>query len=161
MYVNFNELPGHSRVWIYQADRILAGHEVLQISELAKEFAEKWTAHNKDLKASFQIQYNLFLILAADEAQASASGCSIDKSIAFIKELENKFNISFLNRLIFAYKENDEVIPIQREDFTKKIKEGYIDKDTIVFNNLVLNKSDLKTSWEIPYALSWHKHILN
>src|SRR5690606_14984213 len=99
--------------------------------------------------------------LAADETQTSASGCSIDKSVAFIKDLEQKFNVNFLNRMIFAYKEQDEVVPLKRDEFANKIKQGDIDKDTIVFNNLVLNKSDLNTSWEIPYAESWHKHILN
>ncbi|MGI8893010.1 MAG: ABC transporter ATPase [Bacteroidia bacterium] len=161
MFVNFNDLPGHSRVWVYQADRILSEDEELQISVLAKQFVERWTAHNQDLQASFQIRYNLFLILAADETQASASGCSIDKSVAFIKELQQKFNVNFLNRMIFAYKEHDEVYPLKREEFAEKIKTGYIDNNTIVFNNLVLNKSDLNTSWEIPYAESWHKHILN
>ena len=161
MFVDFNELPGHSRVWIYQADRILTEDEIISISVLAKQFADKWTAHNKDLKASFQIRYNLFLILSVDETQEAPSGCSIDKSVAFIKELENKFNVNFLNRMIFAYKEHDEVIPLKREEFSNRIKEGYIDNNTIVFNNLVLTKAELNSSWEIPYAESWHKHILN
>lgn len=161
MFVDFNELPGHSRIWIYQADRILTEDEIISISVLAKHFTEKWTAHKKDLKASFQIRYNLFLILAVDETQEAPGGCSIDKSVAFIKELENKFNVSFLNRMIFAYKEHGEVIPLRREEFSEKIKQGYIDNNTVVFNNLVLTKAELKTSWEIPFAGSWHKHILN
>ena len=161
MYIQFEDMPPYSRIWIYQADRKLTYEEAQILSEAAKKFSEQWTAHNKDLKASFQIKYNLFFILAADESQAEASGCSIDKSVAFIKEMENKLNVNFLNRMIFAYKEQDEVIPLRRDEFAEKIKQGYIDNNTIVFNNLVIKKSDLKTSWEIPYAESWHKHILN
>src|ERR1700749_5003601 len=94
-----------SRVWIYQSDRELYEDEVKQLHEILNKFAAEWTAHNHQLKAKAEIRYNRFLILIVDESQAGASGCSIDKSVNFIKRLEQEFNIILLDRFNLAYRE--------------------------------------------------------
>src|SRR6187401_1503982 len=102
MYIAANKLPMDSRIWIYQANRELTEGEINQVNETTCEFVESWTAHDKDLMASFEIRYNRFLILMVDEKSAGASGCSIDKSVHFVKSLEKKFNIDFFDRMKFA-----------------------------------------------------------
>ena len=82
------EFSSHSRVWIYQSDRKLTADEVVQIQMNLDNFTRSWTAHNNQLKAKAEIRYNRFLVLIVDESQAGASGCSIDKSVNFMKQLE-------------------------------------------------------------------------
>ena len=67
MYVKFEDLPSNSRVWIYQSDREFSDQEINFITEKAIEFIEQWTKHGFNLKGSFTIKYNQFLVLAVDE----------------------------------------------------------------------------------------------
>ena len=158
MFVDAKKMPDDSRVWVYQASREFSGEEEKEISILTSEFLETWTAHNMELKASFEIRYHIFLILMIDGNHALASGCSIDKSIHFIQTIEKNFSISLLDRQIIALKENDKISLIKRKEFEKLI-EKEISLETIVFNNLIQTKRELTTNWEIPIRESWHGGI--
>ncbi|MGN6639512.1 MAG: ABC transporter ATPase, partial [Mucilaginibacter sp.] len=92
----------HSRVWIYQSNRELTDNETSRLLDLLNKFAAEWTAHNHQLKAKAEIRYNRFIVLIVDESQAGASGCSIDKSVNFLKGLEQEFGISLFDRFNFA-----------------------------------------------------------
>src|SRR6202000_155504 len=99
----------NSRVWIYQADRKLTDAEATEIQQYLSQFAQQWTAHNHQLKAKGEVRYNRFLILVVDETQAGASGCSIDKSVHFMQEIEKRFGINLFDRFNLAYRDGEEV----------------------------------------------------
>ena len=149
----------NSRVWVYQADRQLTDNEALQIKVLLDNFTTGWTAHNNQLKAKAEIRYNRFLILIVDEGQAGASGCSIDKSVHFMQQIEAQFGINLFDRFNLAYRDGSEVVSAPRNRFEELIKEGKINNDTIVFNNLVQNLIELNTKWEVPFKDSWHVQL--
>ena len=94
-----------------------------------------------------------------DESQAGASGCSIDKSVHFMQQLETKFHINLFDRFNLAYREGDEVLSAPRNVFENKLKEGAINTNTIVFNNLVQNLTELNSKWEVPFKDSWHVQL--
>jgi len=146
----------NSRVWVYQSDRKLSDREAQQIQIQLDNFATGWTAHNNQLKAKAEIRYHRFLILIVDESQAGASGCSIDKSVNFIKQVEERFGVNLLDRFNLAYREGDEVLSAPRHDFEAMLKQGSINTNTIVFNNMVQNLKELQTKWEVPFKDSWH-----
>ena len=146
----------NSRVWVYQSDRKLTDIEVQQIKILLDNFTTGWTAHNNHLKAKAEIRYNRFLILMVDERQAGASGCSIDKSVNFMKQIGEEFNINLLDRFNLAYRDGDDVLSAPRQPFEEMVKQGSINTDTIVFNNMVQNLKELQTKWEVPFKESWH-----
>lgn len=155
-----NNFIPESKVWIYQADRALTEQEVVLINKDALTFIDNWTAHGKLLKSQLEIFYNRFLVLFVDESQANASGCGIDKSIHFFQNLEKQLNINLMNRLLVAYKINDEVKTCSLSNFEKKIELGEITPETIVFNNLVSTKAEFESNWEIPLKNSWHSKML-
>jgi hypothetical protein len=146
----------NSRVWVYQSDKKLSDTEVQQIQSLLNEFTTGWTAHNNQLKAKAEIRYNRFLILIVDESQAGASGCSIDKSVHFMQQLEKQFGLKLFDRFNLAFREGNEVLSAPRHDFEAMLKQGSINTDTIVFNNMVQNLNELQTKWEVPFKDSWH-----
>ncbi|MDO3627269.1 ABC transporter ATPase [Mucilaginibacter sp. BT774] len=148
-----------SRVWIYQSDRELYDDEAKQLHEILNKFASEWTAHNNQLKAKAEIRYNRFLILIVDESQAGASGCSIDKSVNFIKGIEQEFGISLLDRFNLAYREGEKVLSAPRDEFEDLLRSGKINSNTIVYNNLVQNLGQLETNWEVPFKDSWHNQL--
>jgi hypothetical protein len=146
----------NSRVWVYQSDKKLTDEVVAQIQQRLDDFTTQWTAHNNQLKAKGEVRYNRFLILIVDETQAGASGCSIDKSVHFMQTLEREFGINLFDRFNLAYREADEVRSLPRHGFEDLLKNGTINSNTIVYNNLVQNLSELETKWEVPFKDSWH-----
>ena len=123
------------------------------------DFTNSWTAHNQQLQAGFEIKYNRFIILTVDESQAGASGCSIDKSVHLMKQIEQEFNIDLFDRFNIAWKEGGIVKSASREEFEELIKDGIINSETIVFNNLVPTYSAYLNNWEIPFKNSWHSKV--
>jgi len=149
-----------NKVWIYQADRILTDNEVNAITNDLTTFVESWTAHGSALAGKAVVRDNLFLILEVDESQAGVTGCSIDKSVHFLKALGTKYAIDFFDRMKVTYRSIDgQAIIASRNEFERLIKEGVITENTIVFNNLVQNSDELATKWEVPFKDSWHSKV--
>ena len=152
-------MPADARVWVYQSDRELSPEEIKLVAAKTSDFIESWTAHQQTLHASFEIRHSRFLIIMIDEKQATASGCSIDKSVHFVNQLEKDLNLSFLNRMIYAYRAGELVKSLRQDDFQKAIDRKEITADTMVFNNLVSTKAELDSLWMVPLAESWHSRI--
>ncbi len=150
------EFSQHSRVWIYQSDKKLTDQEALQIQSALNNFTTGWTAHNHQLRAKGEVRYNRFLILIVDESQAGATGCSIDKSVHFMKEIEQHFSINLFDRFNLAYRDGEEILSLPRHAFEEQLKQGKINTETIVYNNMVQNLTELETKWEVPFKNSWH-----
>lgn len=160
MLVEFNALPDSSRVWIYQANRSFSKGELLELEQALEGFIEEWTAHGSDLRAAYEIKYNRFIVLALDQTQTSASGCSIDASVHFIQQLEKKYNVELLDKMNVSYKQGEFVAYKPLIDFKKMAKQKAVSKNTIVFNNLVTNKGEYLEHWEVPASESWHGHFM-
>lgn len=160
MFTEYKNLPNNSRVWIYQADREFTENEINFISEKAEDFINQWTRHGDDLKGSFTIKYNQFLVLAVDESFNNVSGCSIDSSVRFIKELENELKLDLMDKMNITFKDNENINLVKLSDFQRFAKEQKVTAETIVFNNMVNTKADFENNWEIPAKESWHKRFL-
>ena len=161
MLVPFDSLPDSSRVWIYQANRSFTEDEIQEISNRLDVFIEKWTAHGADLKASYEIKYNRFIVIALDQQLNAASGCSIDASVQFIQQLEKDFNVDLLDKMNVSYKQGEFIAYKSLADFRKMAKQRAVSPNTIVFNNLVNNKAEYLSDWEVPASESWHKRFMN
>ena len=156
MNVSFDVLSDEARVWIYPANRSFSDQEIEEISERCTSFLTQWTAHGSSLQAAFKIVYKRFLIIALNEAKQSASGCSIDASVRFIQELERYFEVVLLDKMNVTYKQGEYLAHKSLSDFKKMAKDRAVTQNTIVFNNLVLNKRELESLWEVPASESWH-----
>ena len=149
-----------SRIWVYQNNRPFSDNEVTLLHESSKIFAEDWSAHNDKLKAATEILYNRFIIFCVDENVTSASGCSIDKSIHYIKQVEKDFNVFLMNRQLIAYKLDDKILSSPLNVFVELFHQNKINADTVVFNNLVDTLNSFQESWETPLKNCWiYQHI--
>ena len=153
------KISENSRVWIYQSDRILSPEEVKQIQEKLDGFTSQWLAHGHELLALAEIRYNQFIIISVDEQQVGATGCSIDKSVNLMKQIEQELNINLFNRFALAYRDREGIQTVNRNDFEKLIETRIITPETIVFNNLVTTRKELATNWEVAFSNSWHAQI--
>lgn len=122
MLQNFNplfpDLPGNSRVWIYSSNRPFDGTESNFIQESINEFIDSWAAHGKGLRAEGKLIEDRFIVIAADESMVSASGCSIDSSVRFIKGLQDQLNNNFFDRLKLTITNGQELRQIHISNLT-------------------------------------------
>ncbi|MBL4657112.1 MAG: ABC transporter ATPase [Flavobacteriales bacterium] len=157
---SYRDLPDHARVWVYQSNRVFSKEELLEIKQKSADFLINWNAHGQELKAAIEIFYDLFLVVLVDEEAAAASGCSIDSSFQFIKNIEQEFSVLLLDRLTVAHRGDQGILLSRIDEFEELIRDGSVDQDTIVFNNLVDNKGDFNTEWEVLLKDSWHRKLL-
>lgn len=160
MLVEFKELPNTARIWIYQCNRSFSPTELGEIHQLMQVFLTQWTAHGAELKAGYEIPYNRFIVLGLDQSLNSASGCSIDASVHFIQQLEEKYKVDLLDKMNVSYKQGEFVSYKPLKDFKKMAKERAVSKNTVVFNNLVTTKQEYLEHWEVPASESWHARIM-
>lgn len=160
MLVDFNDLPEHSRIWIYQSNRSFTDAEIEEIEENLSGFLKEWTAHGSHLHAGFEIKYKRFIVIGLDQANASASGCSIDASVHFVQGLEKKYNVELLDRMNVSFKQGEYITYKSLKDFKKMGKDKSVSPNTIVFNNLVATKQEYLEHWEVPASESWHSRFV-
>jgi len=159
MYVPFENLPPESRIWIYQSNRKFSDDEFTAIESDLKAFIDTWAAHGTALEASYQLKYNRFIILAVNQEAQTATGCSIDASVQFIQELEQKYAVDLLDKMNVTFKLGAHIAHKPLIEFKKMAKEKAVSGNTIVFNNLVNTIEEWNDSWEVPAADSWHSRF--
>jgi hypothetical protein len=76
--VPFDQLPDDARVWVFASDRPLAGAHAERLLATVDAFLARWSAHGQPLTAARDWASDRFLVVAVDQRDAHASGCSID-----------------------------------------------------------------------------------
>lgn len=156
MLVPFNTLSDNSKIWIYQSSRLFTDVEVNELETRLSNFVENWESHSRTLKGAFLILENRFVVISVDETVNDASGCSIDKSVHFLQEIENEFKTQLLDKSKVAIKSNDgDVVLYPLLSLKEAVRLGEISQNTLVYNNLVSTKKDFETSWIVPVEATW------
>ncbi len=167
--IPFNNMPPHSRIWIYQSEREFSAKETESIKAKANDFVAQWTSHDQLMKASMEVFHNLFIVVCVDEKTAPASGCGIDKSVKFIQSLEKEFHTSLLSRMNVAYRcvspfpkfQTLEKVAAIQICSINELKNLSLLENITVFNNLVSTKEEFDKNWELPLEKSWHKQFVS
>ena len=156
----FTHLPAGSRVWIYQSDRAFTETESVAIKASISQFVSQWLAHKAKVIGDGSLLYDRFVILAADEEKLQVSGCSIDSTVRFIKELGAQYGVNFFDRFYTCYRDGNAVVGVDFETFKSLTASGKIADSTIVFNNVITTLDGLKNQWQIPLSKSWQSRFL-
>jgi len=145
----------NSRVWVYQSSRLFSLSEALEIETLLNRFCSEWHSHGADVEAYCNLFIGQFVVLMADERKAGVSGCSTDSSVRFIKDLGQKFGVDFFNRTSLSFFIKDKIQQLPLNQLHYAFDNGFIDGDTLYFNNLVQTKEELENEWIIQVKDSW------
>ena len=157
MLVNFKDLPESARVWIYQSDKTLESNQIDYLREQAEVFCNQWSAHSTPLKSAYKILHNKFLVLAVDEGFNTASGCSIDSSVRFVKGIEQQLGLNFFDRTQVAFLIDDNVYTTGLHTIKDEISSGKIEPETLTFNLQAQNLAEFQNNWLVPAQESWMK----
>ncbi len=147
-----------SRVWIYHADRVLTSEEAQMADAEIKSFCTQWASHSRQLKATGCVLFNRIVLLMVDESMAGASGCSIDTSVSFVKNLGVKYQTNLFDRMLITYIENDKVKTTKLASLGEEIQGDK--SEVLIFDNLIKTKSDLQDNSIVPVMGSWVERFI-
>ncbi len=150
-----SEFSHHSKVWIYQSNRMFSIAEALNIETILTDFTNNWKSHGIPVKGFATLFFGQFIIIMADEEQTGVSGCSTDSSVRTIKNIETNFNVSMFERtnLAFVVKDKIELLPISQVQYA--LDKGFVTANTLFFDHSVQTKGELLDRWIIPIGSSW------
>lgn len=152
----------NSRVWIYQSSRPFNEVEEFQINEQLYQFYVQWQSHGAAVQGWAKLLYNQFVVVIADESEATVGGCSTDSMVRIIKSFERQYGVNLFDRLTITFLVNDKPEPLPIQQVKYALEKGYIETDTLLFNNLVDTKAKLENEWLVPLDKSWlWKRIVN
>ncbi len=156
MNIEFQELPNHARVWIYQANRAFNEHEYAFVQSYLKQAVLDWNAHGVPLSGSFQIRYHQIIVIAVDERHHAASGCSIDASTGWFKDLAFQLGIDFFDRSVALVQgETLRLFPLL--GIKQAVAEGQITPDSLIAVPQVKDLGEYRTQWPVSTKDSWLK----
>jgi hypothetical protein len=154
MYIPFEQMPDHARVWIYQANRPLSSSESERISQTLEQGTKGWDAHGAPLQASFEIRFNQVVVVAVNESVNQASGCSIDASTRWFKELAAELHIDFFNRELAVLRGDAlELIPLGQ--IKSNVESGKIRPADLIIRPLIDQISNYRSGWLCPASDSY------
>ena len=146
----WESFPDDARVWIYASPEKLSSEIQERMLRSSQSFLAQWQAHGQSLNADVQIFHDHFLVFFVDESSANATGCSIDASVRFVKELELSLGLDMLDRSKVYVKTPEGV---QHFDFRNVPTD--LPADAHVFNHSVSDLGAFRKEWELPLAESW------
>ena len=160
MFVDYTEISEDAKVWIYPSNRKFYPAEILEIEQKIKTFVENWKKEDESFKVSYQFLYNRFIVLIADDENATITNTDIDASVSFILELQETYKVELLDKMNVCFKQGEFVQYKELKDFKKLVKNRAVTAKTIIFDNLITNNHDFKNFWEIPIEDSWYNRFL-
>jgi hypothetical protein len=160
MFVPFESLPSTSRIWIFQSNRPFTDKEIELLNSRLHSFTEQWNVHGMPLNTSYRIAYNQFIVLAADESEQTASGCSIDSSVRALKAVEQALGLSLFDRTRVVFKNAEGCVTLPLSDVKENFLNGILKENTLTFNNLVKTKGELETEWLVPARDTWVRRYI-
>jgi hypothetical protein len=147
------------KIWIYLSDKELKGELLNSVLKAGNDFVQNWKAHEMPLNATFEVVNDRFIVVGVDETTYNASGCSIDKLLRLVKQLESDHNIQLLNRLLVGYKTQSGVEVVPSAMIKEKIAAKQLDENTLIYNVAVSDSKEYE-NWLQPLKDTWLKKFL-
>ncbi|MFK7784212.1 MAG: hypothetical protein AB8B56_03800 [Crocinitomicaceae bacterium] len=145
--MSLSNLSPSSKVWVYKSNRELTSSEQAFIREELDIFIPQWASHGNQLFGGAEVVENWFVILAVDETQSMASGCSIDTSVQFMKAVGKELNVDFFDRMKVLIEKNGTKEQVHFSEIG-----GH--SDAKVYNPLISNLKEFKSNWLTPVSES-------
>lgn len=141
--MSLSNLSPSSKVWVYKSNRELTSSEQELIRKELDLFIPQWASHGNQLFGGSEIAENWFVILAVDETQSMASGCSIDTSVQFMKALGKELEVDFFDRMHVLIAKDDMKVQVHFSELGSHL-------DWEVYNPLVATLEEFNSRWLIP-----------
>jgi hypothetical protein len=149
---HFND---NARVWIFQSSRLFNMSEAFEIERILNEHCNGWKSHGKEVNGYANLFFGQFIVVMADETEATVGGCSTDSLFRTIKQIETLCKVNLFDRQMLAFLVNDKVQLLPLAQIKYAVSNNLISTSTLYFNNTLGTKKELIGSWMIPISESW------
>ena len=157
----FDALPDDARCWIFGASASIDDIDDQRLLAAVDGFLLQWKAHGAPLTASRDWCDEHFLVIAVDQNQEGASGCSIDGLFRTLKGLETAIGASLVEGGLVYFRDPLGLVhAVARDDFQLLVKHGEVNADTKVFDTTLTILGDYRTKFERRAKDSWHAALL-
>ncbi|HRP89225.1 MAG TPA: hypothetical protein PKX92_04220 [Edaphocola sp.] len=148
----------NSKVWVYQSSRPFSEQQEKEVEEQVLHFTEQWEENGKRVHSWGKLLFGRFIIIIADE---NPEAYNLESMNRVLKSIERQYDCRLFDRPsnTFLIKNKAEVLPLNQVQYA--IDKGFIQKETLMFNNMVENKKDLLTRWLQPISTTWLAARLN
>ena len=149
------DFSDHSKVWIFQSSRAFIEKEQTEINEQLYQFYAQWMSHGAPVKGWAKIVFDQFIIVMADDTADRICGSATDGMMRMIKSFEKQYEVNLFDRtmLTFLVKDKAQMLPLNQIQYA--LDKGYINEESLYFNNVATTKKELLQSWLIPVKQSW------
>jgi hypothetical protein len=141
--MKIKDLNPNSKIWMYSSNRELKANEINYLENQLAHFVNNWSSHGSSLLSAAEVVNPYFVAFAVDLSKENASGCSLDKSTRFLKDLGLELNVDFFNRINVWIEDNTGKISSIKYAELSKYPEFYF------YNQLIEKASDLNTKFKI------------
>lgn len=131
--MNIQTLSDHSKIWVYLSNRRFIADELIWLNQSLNKITQNWKAHGTPLRAGYAIEYDQIIVLAVDEAQEPASGCSIDSVVHQIQAIERALDVQLFNRMNIPVLTEGRLEILNRQTLIDRITDGTLkDSDSMI-----------------------------
>ncbi len=156
----FENFKATDKIWIYTSSVEFSNEQINIIDGYATNFLHGWESHGASVKGTIKILYKRFIAIAADDCDGSMCGRAQDAQVKLIKALEEELNISLLDRMLIAFRnESGKIEAVPMIEFQNLLSADKVNSNTIVFNNMITQVGEFD-KWEVPVQESWHQQII-
>jgi hypothetical protein len=155
--VNFNELPDHSRLWVFPVSRGLTDEETSTCEVVIDDFLAQWMAHGVPLRSAGEIRDQRFVLIGVDVDAEAPSGCSIDALMNNLRSLGDDLSVTFIDHSPVWYRDGEEIRSVPRREFRALAADGSVSLDTMVFDTSITTVAQERDQrLERPAMETWH-----
>ena len=86
------------RTWVFIANRFMSIDEEEEVNKALSHFVATWSTHGTPIDATAFSFKSAVVVIAANESEVQASGCSIDKINQLMRALGQQANLDFFDR---------------------------------------------------------------
>jgi hypothetical protein len=160
--VPFESLPDRARLWCFGMPRAPGADVRARLLDSMRDFVSGWTAHSSDLRAGVALLHDRFLLVAADESTAGASGCSIDALTGRLRSLGAQLDLELLDSTPVWFRDGSQRIrSVSRPEFTAMARRGEATATTPVFDLTLTRLGDVRAGrFETAASDTWHRNLL-
>lgn len=158
--VPLDTLPADARTWVFGASRTLSVDESRRLLEEVDPWLARWSAHGMPLTVGRTMMENRFLVVAVDQRDAHASGCSIDGLFRHLQELERILDASLVGSARVYWRAAEGIRSADRSAFAAAAQRGEVGPETRVFDPTVSTLGEWRDGFEKVARESWHSAFM-
>jgi len=153
-------LSDQSQMWFYFTPDRLSEEQMSQFEWQRNEFLGAWNTHGKPNTGDVFLLEGRLIIIVGENGVEGISGCSIDKSVAWIKSLSLEWGMDLMDRNWVMFEKSPGEIQFSRLNLFWALRKAQeVTDETLIFDTSVQTLGQFRREFKKPFSHSWHARM--